>query len=469
MSGDASTRGGQAAPAEDLEDRVQRLLESLDASIEELEDSTRAAQAEPEQPDPDAAVDDAGDATGRAAAFRDDEPPITEAPAEASPGTPAERQGEGIDEADAEAGSDPNEYAGVDKDETSPETEQRHNSPPDDAPMSPGGAPAQHAPTAAEGEPSRVSTNADPIADLEAEIDSGRHEPPPGDASAAEPSTATDAEPDADATPASSPAALDDLDAELANISDPDPESEFTDPFAADPSDPDESSTDAEQPKAGSPDAPEQDASDQPAPAADAQADHARASDGKPDAAADTGADASGGASDEPAHQHPHDEPEPSEPASAGPGWLDRLRAHAAACRTEYPAPPDLRATGRWKALIVAWRLIRWAARPTAIVLWRIAALLVRASRRHGGPMAAGAFELAASPLEKKPPSVRSAVGWIAVYTLFIAGSLWAYLVFFRDTSPPPPTEGLVRIIENEQPIDARPPNPTAGDDAPGP
>lgn len=49
------------------------------------------------------------------------------------------------------------------------------------------------------------------------------------------------------------------------------------------------------------------------------------------------------------------------------------------------------------------------------------------------------ALRAMASPLQDQPVGVRKAVGYIALNTLFWAGVIWCYLIFFREPVPPQP------------------------------
>jgi len=87
--------------------------------------------------------------------------------------------------------------------------------------------------------------------------------------------------------------------------------------------------------------------------------------------------------------------------------------------KPELPPP-----TGRLAPLIIVWRWTRKNLEPAA-----------RAGVRRATPMLAEAVLVAAKPLREKPKSMRDTVGWIAIYTAFLALCLWVFALGFRSGS----------------------------------
>lgn len=54
-------------------------------------------------------------------------------------------------------------------------------------------------------------------------------------------------------------------------------------------------------------------------------------------------------------------------------------------------------------------------------------------------PVGLGMLALVAGPIRDRPKVFRDMVGWVAVVTIFNAGCLWMYVLFFRSATPPPP------------------------------
>lgn len=67
-------------------------------------------------------------------------------------------------------------------------------------------------------------------------------------------------------------------------------------------------------------------------------------------------------------------------------------------------------------------------------------------------PTLAKALAPASKPLASKPKVVRDTVGWMAVYTLFVAGTFWAYLIFFYKAPKPAVAEPGVHLAGKGEP-----------------
>ncbi len=101
------------------------------------------------------------------------------------------------------------------------------------------------------------------------------------------------------------------------------------------------------------------------------------------------------------------------------------------------PSPP----TGRLAPLIIAWRATRRTLTPVA-----------RAAATHAGPALAEAALAVSKPLREKPKSIRDTVGWIALYTAFLAMCLWVFALGFRSPDPKEVGDSGVRVINPDVP-----------------
>ena len=64
-----------------------------------------------------------------------------------------------------------------------------------------------------------------------------------------------------------------------------------------------------------------------------------------------------------------------------------------------------------------------------------------------GMPMSAKAIFTLSRPLHSKPAKVRDSIGYIAIWTLFLATVLWVYTMFFRTTPTPVPSKAPTRVV----------------------
>lgn len=122
----------------------------------------------------------------------------------------------------------------------------------------------------------------------------------------------------------------------------------------------------------------------------------------------------------------------PSPAAEPTPATVEELIV----ARSE-PAPP----TGRLAPLIIAWRATRRTLTPVA-----------KAAAKHAGPAVAEAALAVSKPLREKPKSVRDTVGWIALYTAFLAMCLWVFALGFRSPPPADVGDSGVRMVNPDVP-----------------
>lgn len=135
------------------------------------------------------------------------------------------------------------------------------------------------------------------------------------------------------------------------------------------------------------------------------------------------------------------DASEPAEPESETPveEAPEPTQAEPATVETVIPAEPEPETlatpTGRLAPLIIAWRATRKIVEPAA---------------RKAAPVVAEAVLAVGKPLREKPKSVRDTVGWIAIYTAFLALCLWIFALGFRSPSPPDVGDSDARVVMPE-------------------
>lgn len=66
-------------------------------------------------------------------------------------------------------------------------------------------------------------------------------------------------------------------------------------------------------------------------------------------------------------------------------------------------------------------------------------------------PIGARVLVLLSKPLEGKPPRVRDSIGWVAIWTLFLAVCVWAYLMI-RSPEPAIPDADASRVVTADTP-----------------
>ncbi len=81
---------------------------------------------------------------------------------------------------------------------------------------------------------------------------------------------------------------------------------------------------------------------------------------------------------------------------------------------------------------------------PAPNVARKAATSAAKVAAQHGAkaagrlkPLGVKLLELISLPLKDKPKYTRDLVGWLALWTLFVSVSLWAYVLFFRSAKPP--------------------------------
>tara|TARA_R110002073_G_scaffold37866_3_gene109099 strand:+ start:132523 stop:134469 length:1947 start_codon:yes stop_codon:yes gene_type:complete len=75
----------------------------------------------------------------------------------------------------------------------------------------------------------------------------------------------------------------------------------------------------------------------------------------------------------------------------------------------------------------------------------------------HAAPIAASGMILVSKPLANKSPELRNAVGYIAMWTGFLAIVLWVYLLMFRSPAIPTPESAPTRVINADESIVVQP------------
>ncbi len=93
--------------------------------------------------------------------------------------------------------------------------------------------------------------------------------------------------------------------------------------------------------------------------------------------------------------------------------------------------------------------------------LWRIGKTqgiaLLAFIKAQGAPIAAKGVLAISKPLASKPAQVRDSIGYLAIWTMFLAMVLWIYVMFFRAPPPIVPDHAPTRMVapgENLEPIE---------------
>jgi hypothetical protein len=73
--------------------------------------------------------------------------------------------------------------------------------------------------------------------------------------------------------------------------------------------------------------------------------------------------------------------------------------------------------------------------------------VLLERARIQGGPIAARGILALSKPVASKPAKLRDSIGYLAIWTLFLACVLWFYVVFFRTTPMPVPAQAPTRVV----------------------
>ena len=73
--------------------------------------------------------------------------------------------------------------------------------------------------------------------------------------------------------------------------------------------------------------------------------------------------------------------------------------------------------------------------------------VLLERARVQGVPIAARGILALSKPVASKPTKIRDSIGYLAIWTLFLACVLWFYMVFFRTTPTPLPAQAPTRVV----------------------
>jgi len=149
----------------------------------------------------------------------------------------------------------------------------------------------------------------------------------------------------------------------------------------------------------------------------------------------------------------PPPEPEEAKPADAtSKPAEDRSDSSRGEDVRAAPAPegttfPERPIDGEWRDWLgYMWTVLCWLV-PRAAA--RLGSLTIRGIEA-ASPAVARAIEASDRPIQSKPPLVRSAIGWVAMYTAFLAVCVWGYLLLFRSPETPEPRSTPVRVIEGD-------------------
>ena len=64
-----------------------------------------------------------------------------------------------------------------------------------------------------------------------------------------------------------------------------------------------------------------------------------------------------------------------------------------------------------------------------------------------GGPSGAKVVLMLSKPVASKPAMVRDSIGYVAIWTIFLATILWVYAMFFRTSPTPIPSQAPTRVV----------------------
>ncbi|MGV6814091.1 MAG: hypothetical protein ACWA5W_03660, partial [Phycisphaerales bacterium] len=94
-------------------------------------------------------------------------------------------------------------------------------------------------------------------------------------------------------------------------------------------------------------------------------------------------------------------------------------------------------------------------------MLWRVTNTHARTAaitaKEKGTPLGAKILLILSGPVADKPAKVRDSIGWLALWTIFLALTLWVYLVFVRTSPTPTPIKAPTRVVmpgESLEPIE---------------
>jgi hypothetical protein len=80
--------------------------------------------------------------------------------------------------------------------------------------------------------------------------------------------------------------------------------------------------------------------------------------------------------------------------------------------------------------------------------------MALRFTVEQGGPIAARGVLVVSKPIASKPVALRNAIGYIALWTLFLSVVLWMYVMFFRTTPTPTPSQAPTRVVESGEQLE---------------
>lgn len=82
---------------------------------------------------------------------------------------------------------------------------------------------------------------------------------------------------------------------------------------------------------------------------------------------------------------------------------------------------------------------------------------VIVATITHAAPIAARLMILISKPLEKLSPGIRNGIGYISLWTGFLAVALWLYLLMFRTPNIPHPETAPTRVINADESLIVQP------------
>jgi len=91
------------------------------------------------------------------------------------------------------------------------------------------------------------------------------------------------------------------------------------------------------------------------------------------------------------------------------------------------------------------------------------AALPIRAARTVG-PIARAGLAAMSAPLSGRPRIIRDTVGWFAMWTMFLAACVWAYLLFVHQPATPGANTPPIGLVTDDRPPAAPEAGPPASE-----
>ncbi len=140
--------------------------------------------------------------------------------------------------------------------------------------------------------------------------------------------------------------------------------------------------------------------------------------------------------------------PEPSSTAAPPPARTEPMQSGPATSPAPSPPPAAIAPPVTPVATVAPEPTKPDAARPLAKVI------------AGAAPVALSGLATVSAPLLKQPRIVRDTLGWIALWTIFLAACVWVYALFVHKPAPPESAREAIELVTEE-----RPPAPPKADE----